>query len=614
MQIPESRASFVRKVLGSLFIIYGDEQAQRFADLRYALQSIKSTAKKALPWQAAASIAVHAFALTFRIKGEEHVDEVCSAALDELADEALEPLERCHRSLTNTPKEEENGEGDKLLAEHVRLALGLLLFAKGDVDRSKSVLLEIAPLHIAPCEGERFDWAVSIILEHLLTDLYLNRGDHEEAVYLLARAARNLPEPSEWPTFARLAEVLDLWAGHCEQTRELAAWDALLKAAYSLQYLGEADEPAAREPSECGKHTASFLAWQYGQLVARLALRESERYGELIDRLGPSDGASLLFERGAGQALPQLRADYLRLWRRAGSVDKSDIYSVLDISGEYGTFPWSDRYWAMKIGFADKLMEATATRSIVPVGNPVIHVVQQLGDLREILSTVALRQIKQEHNSERRHQEVLGRLSASRDEVVTRLREHLGAIWTDVPAKVANTMVKAERYYLTHTNDDDAKVWYFKSVEASLAHCFVLPLLDFMTARNSGKMPICFPASSGGIKHMSREQISKISPRDWGEVFLVLASGDTSLAALGKTELMEFVKTRFGSLDIRQLVPLANDLRLLQDLRGGSAHYRDADSRYTQEQRELEDMRGMVLGISRPSVIATIFPLFRLKA
>jgi len=69
------------------------------------------------------------------------------------------------------------------------------------------------------------------------------------------------------------------------------------------------------------------------------------------------------------------------------------------------------------------------------------------------------------------------------------------------------------------------------------------------------------------------------------------------------------MRSHLGGSRLPDLRPLAQSLRLVQQYRSGSAHYQQATSRCEKKKWELEQMRALVLGIGKPSIIVQIFRL-----
>lgn len=267
--------------------------------------------------------------------------------------------------------------------------------------------------------------------------------------------------------------------------------------------------------------------------------------------------------------------------------------------------PQSDLYWAMRIGFVDKMLETTGQGALVQIQSEALPVIRDIEIPKAIDSTIALRQVKQQLSLDK----ILERLSPSKREIQQHLQQWLGPVWTRLPTKVVNALVKAENYYRTEVNDDDAKVWFHKAVEASINCCITEPLVNWMQKRGDVQIAVCFPPPRGA-ERMSSEKLHKLSVQEWSDVLGTLAASPRKdLAALGAKDLKEFMEVHLGGLHLPNLRLLADSLRKVHQYRKGSAHYQEALSRYDKEKWELEEMRKTVLGIEQNSVIAQIFQL-----
>jgi hypothetical protein len=181
-------------------------------------------------------------------------------------------------------------------------------------------------------------------------------------------------------------------------------------------------------------------------------------------------------------------------------------------------------------------------------------------------------------------------------------------VWEKLPAKVVDTMTRAENYYKTGVETDNAKVWFNRAVEASLNYCLVEPLVKFMQKRNYERIAVCFLPPRGVEHKTSHELHNKMSLWDWSDVFGALSVPvNKDLASLGTQELKGIMKELFGELPLPALRELSRSLRDFC-LRRDAGH--DHVPRHEEEIQELEQMRELVLGIKRPSLITQIFQLF----
>src|SRR3990172_8108054 len=126
----------VERLIQSLVsLLMSDETGTRFLDLQYAIDKIK---RENPPWQAAASIGVHAAVL--HVFGREDGERTL---LRDLVGNTLEPVEALHSSLLSETRDHlENVQGRLLF--HVRFALGFLALADGQLDCARNIIHAMA--------------------------------------------------------------------------------------------------------------------------------------------------------------------------------------------------------------------------------------------------------------------------------------------------------------------------------------------------------------------------------------------------------------------------------------------------------------------------------------
>lgn len=306
---------------------------------------------------------------------------------------------------------------------------------------------------------------------------------------------------------------------------------------------------------------------------------------------------ALMSEFDVDRDWQKARQRYVKMWRRSNCWSGAVLSEIS---------PESDLYWAIRIGFADTILELREQKAVVPAGISQVPVLPDFGSLTQGEMTALRLQRLQLQN-----EEILRRLPPTERDIPAKLQEKLGPVWTELPAKVVNTLEKAEKYCRTQVNDDDAKVWYYKAVEASFNHCFVEPLADFVENRDEKRIRVCFlPPRGSELK--SPAQLRRLMLCEWAEVLETLAApSQEGLSSLGTADLRDFTKRHFGWSRMPDLRPLSRSLRRVHDYRKGCAHYQEPSSRYDRERSELEQMRNLVLGIDGPSVIRQIFQTLR---
>lgn len=622
---PEGKDS----IRSALCQFMSEDDAERFMDLEYAMDVIK---QGQLCWQAPVSIGIHAAELYLNPKADND-----TALLPNLIGLCLEPLEVLLKLLL--PKADKKTLEDERarMLFHTRCALGFLLLAKGEKQRAKTLLHEVAATQVSyrgteirlgggilSCTHDVAEGKWHAALYLLLEWVRQKDKNYEELLYAITEAAACMPKDT-FITIAGLA-ILGVWTTECEKTDASQeydfpdfAWRELFAgAAELLSFCQEADS-AGDLPNKCEEHSPQFVAWKFGQIIGRFAAQDP-RWGEnplektsgFNDVEGDIDFPSPWGEEPTYRALRTVEAllcefDVHRDWRSARQRyvemwQRSYTYKGAALSE---ITPESDLYWAMRIGFADKILELPEQQALVPIGISPQSVVPNSGSLT-IGEITSLRLQKLQLQSE----EILQRLPAGTRDIHAMLQEKLGPLLTELPTNVVNTLVKAEKYYRTDVDDDNAKVWFYKAVEASFKHCLVEPLADWLEKRDDKRITICFPRGSG---QKSPGQLRKLQLWEWADVLETLSAPHRKdFSSLG-TPLREFTTAHLGwSSRMPDLRPLSDSLRKVNKYRGGSAHHQEASSRYDRERLELEQMRNLVLGTGgQPSLIAQIFQYLR---
>lgn len=630
MEISPETEDTIKNFLSLL--MNGDDIAT-FSNLDHAITIVK----EAQPcWQAPASIGVHAAVF--------HLAETDAEAtlLQDLIGRALAPLETLLESLAPKAGEKALGEERAHLLFHSRFGLGFLLLASGDEERAKTVLHQMAATRL-PMRGVEVRAGPGIIrltrditrgkllAALFMQGVYKRKEDYGEALYLITEAVACNPLSPVLPALTEQAPaLLDHWAERCEEEDASTEYDSptlgwldlFAEAAEILSVCQEADSSGAL-PNECKGEAAQFLAWKFGQIAGEFAthgrwrdgpfgastqfiredwrvigeefnlLREGEKVSRALNVV-----AALLCEYEPNRVWEKIREHYILMWNTSYTYQGTSLSELT---------PESDLYWAMRIGFADKMLEAQQHRIIgAPVSIlPTIHSIE---GVKDILSAIALRELKLQQSLD----EIIERQPSSKREIGQFLEQQLNSIWVELPAKVIDTLVKAESYYKTEVNNDDAKVYFAKAVEAALNHRFVTPLIDYMQKRCWKQIEVCFLQ---GRETRSGEALHKLSLLEWAEIFGIISTPRVKgLADLAMPQLLEFMKQHYRWQRLPDLHPLAQSLQRIQTYRGGSAHYQEASSRYEREVWKLEEMRKLVLGIGQTSVIGQIFKVFAPQA
>lgn len=369
-----------------------EDEAERFIDLEYALDVIK---QGQLCWQAPASIGIHAEELYLSAQ-----DDSDSAALPNLIGLSLEPLEALLQFLLARPDEETLRDERARMLFHTRFALGLLLLAKGEKQRAKALLREVAGTKVssrggAITSGREIIWCTADIAQakwHTAYYLLLECGrqkalDHEEVLYALAEAAACAPSGTSLIIPLALG-VLSNWTATCEKTDASQEYDfpdfgwldLFTGAAELLSFCQEADT-AGNLPNKCEADSPQYAAWKFGQIAGRFAVQDPrwstnphEKTNAFYDAFGDQDFGfltweeeqsyralrtveALLSEFDVDRDWQKARQRYVEMWRRS---DRWRGAVLSEIS------PESDLYWAIRIGFADTILETPGQQALVP--------------------------------------------------------------------------------------------------------------------------------------------------------------------------------------------------------------------------------------------------------
>jgi hypothetical protein len=585
-----------------------DEDVARYSDVECALETLKTDE---LCWQAAVSIGVHA--IVFGHFGETDEEK---ALVKNLAGYALEPMEALHQSLTAQARQQPLTDEQARMLFHLRFALGFLLqFGKGDAQRALGFLHEMAGTQLCRFAGGVRSGGDTVtytddmrrgkdFAARLMSTLCAEMDNYEETLSVITRAAGMTGDPLG--LLGQVADLLDRWAAKCEaiEQREGAdeldaflEWTPLLYSAAEVVSVGQQVDTSGVLPGECDKASPQFLAYKLGQLAARFAANNADFSHHFLDEVEEEPGRfdflveALLCDHEPGRDWQKVRDRYLAGWRRTPCYEGTSPEEI---------GPHMDLYWAMRIGFADKILEST--QAVVPAGQPAAppDVVRDIETIKEVVTTIAIRQVKQERDLNER-------LPPAKRQIHGFLAQCLPGVSDQLPPKVINALTKAEGYYKSEVNDEEAKVSFVKAVEAALYDCWVAPLADFMERdrRQQIDLPLPLPRNRMGATRLRR--LSLLDCADLFDTLVTPARRD--LSALGAEDLRHFMNQRIGPR-WPDFGPLAQSLRRVQELRAASAHYQQAETRVDRELWELEEIRKLVLGTAgSPSVIVQIYRL-----
>lgn len=634
MPEPKDSSDEIRNsIRDALEALMGTEGLE-FLDLGNAVKSIKQGSRL---WQAPFAIGLHILPslydpfseersqdtaipdLAYIVRGLSSQTYLQGKTVSRISSDVLQPL--LARDISPAVETPECGFDNQDLhwLFHASFAVGVILLAMGDEQRATEVLRNMASTATAkrgatimPGFGH-FDVEMTKALAAIiLQDFYARRQDYEMSLYLLQEAITSCgPGHSSESLMAVVPDLLDSFAQKCERNNSYVEWvDLFDRAAHITEVCGEADV-SGDLPSDCKETSPQFMAWKFGHLVARFAIRNGSYrkqvspidHGTAMDSIMGEGGygvdwgngtvvASLLCEYDENRDWQIFRQQCLSMWE---SLSRYQWLSLCEAGTEI------DLYWAMRIGFADQILgtlEQTAATKFQSGSLPISRDVRMIKD---IASVIALRQLELQNILDER-------LPPSKRYIRQELQQRLSSVWNKLPAKVIDTLVRAENYYRTGVNTDDAKLEFNKAVEASLKHCLMDPLVSFIEKRLDKRIAICFPPPRG-VERKTSSELRKLHLWEWSDVLETVSIREhKTLASLGAEDLRQFMKEHFGELALPALRELSRSLEDFCCLRKDAAHYHIP--RHEEERQELEQMRELALGIKRPSVITQIFQLF----
>lgn len=535
-----------------LELILGEEDTKQFGDLTKSLLALFGGAKC---WQLPVVVGVYSSILYVRI------EDNTKSILEEIVDSAIKPFEILLGQIQPRSDQKNNDDEQARLRIHTQFSLGTLLLIKGmlksDADNEKrgiALLHEMADtqLSVSSLRDYSMRFGTGIVNYHpdmgkvrtftaIMLPFIIKGQYHSEILFHITKA---LPYADDiWHTFLvqNSCKLLEDWTAYCDKydkenqakenladTNPTLEWLDLFAATAEILSVCEESDSIGALPNECKKESAQYLSWKFGQIAGHFTLQDNiwhddpfKYFRQFADHslfndeafefiFGPVRTAeafnrilSLMSEYSPERNLAKVRERYIALWGWSNS------YTGLPLSE---ISPHTDLYWAMKIGFLDKVLEGAQQTALVPTTQQQISI-NNMETNKDILTVIALRQLKLEQDLER----IQGRLPPDKRDIRTFLESKLRLIWRELPAPVVETLIKAEMYYKSDINTAEAKVEFFKVVEASFWHCFVTPLIDFVKKNYHGQIRIYLPPPKG-TKNMNAGDIQKLSLRDWGDI------------------------------------------------------------------------------------------------
>jgi len=605
-----------------------DEDVARYSDVECALETLKTDE---LCWQAAVSIGVHALGWGVIGKTDEE-----KALADNLADRALEPSEALHESLTRQAGQQPLTDEQGRMLFHVRFGLGFLLWVKGDHERAKRALHHMVATKLSRYGGR---WAVRSggdILTYtddmargkeltalVMSNLYAEVEDYEEALFLIKEAA-DAPwerfDPLDLAVYLlhRAAELVDRWAAKCERVEQEEAsgrvdadpwceWMTLLYGVGGILSVCSHADTSGAPPGQCDKASAQFFAYKFGELAARSAARMTADWPANMSEWLEDEVAlggehyllhALLCEYAICSDWQKARETYVTWWELTPCYEGTPTEEI---------GPHTDLYWAMRIGFAEKMLESTG--ALVPADQLAAppNLVRDIETIKEVVRATAIRLVKERHDREQR-------LPPTKEAIEQCLREPLGDLWDKLPSDVADPLLHAEfghRFGWQSGIGTRALVLDFhEAAEACFACYFAEPFATYLNTYGVPSAKVC-----RGVWHRQPqlETFHAHDPRcltlgQWAGVLEVVAGDDVSDGE--DWRVRTFLKEKWPDLAGDALRQLAGSLRNVQHYRNRAAHGHSPPRSHHTERSELDEMRDLVLGSAgSPSMIAQIYRL-----
>lgn len=599
-----------------------------------------------LEWQQVATVCAAAYTAAFRRATDDDVDEWVRSMLLS-AEERIEKRLAVYEAQTVTGS---MSDDDLRCLFHCLCASG---FAKLYLENTALAVGAMVRAAIMPVAGPS-TWVAGAgllpmsrdtLASHLLLAIvepFLREGGYaaEAAVLQTELIACGWSDES---AFSDAIEVLNELAQDCEDgelewsdTVPFYGWANLFaESAVLMQVSGECDDTGA-DPRLCRKSTAQYQAWLFGWQVARMVACPNVS-STPIDRLhnlwlfasygtdifvrsrdivlGALDTAVAIVNGAVTYDLTGARTRALVLWQ---SRVRSFAEGIWDIG------PRSDLYWAMRIGYYDGLLESSMP------SDETGHVFSTPPD--EPGQSVTGAQVVEGMGlgfSKLQGQlvEVLHMLSETcltPDNVRETLRGHLGEVFDWLPVSTVDHLAQGELYWSSGVQHQQAAVSYVCAVEATLQELLVATLLNYMQKKGKFSIGLVFPsrrpdsAKSAVVplaRNFRRGEIEKIALSDIAGCLLAL-SGQTDYRTCHRVvpELLEFLLDTFGWWNEHPaLRSLSEKLEKVQHLRAGAAHHRAHTSRYVDEVAGYAELRSLVIGDGRRSILADIVEVFTPK-
>jgi len=380
MKIPPELGKSIQTQLSRML---DNPESEHFLDLGSAVSLID---QELPPWEALASIGIHA-AEIFTNQEIENKTEL----LQELINQTFEPIDKLFRCIfSDNLKSSFDSERTRLLF-YTRFALGFLLLAKADENRSKQILHDMVSTKVT-FRGHSYSGEAPGVLSYTsdisavklqsffyLLPVYGLQKDWAEILFLITESIACAPWAKSILTI--VPTILDAWV---KENSDLnydgpgLEWLWIFVEVSELLSLYDECDSTNSAPEKCNVASAQYLAWKIGQITGRFALRWPQNpFNEFKNFQSALEEKEFQSERGEESTHQTLMAilDLLRDWspNRDWNKMREECLSMWRLSYSFSGMhfsdigPCHDLFWAMKIGFADAFI--VSNTHIIENGN-----------------------------------------------------------------------------------------------------------------------------------------------------------------------------------------------------------------------------------------------------
>ncbi len=529
----------------------------------------------------------------------------------------------------------------------IRFGLGSVLLAKDDIDGAKVILHEM----IATRDfGNRTDAEyVKVMIPAFLGQTYADEGDYWNLIYLLAEGG------IQWIPQAN--QVLNQWVEKCSRDDCFDDWPRILAAQADIlfscpnyllthEYIDqentalsveeETEQTSFQDPSGVGVLSAEFQAWKLGQLVGMFSILYKENpIGKLEAHHDVKACKEYIMaswdETHLDEDPPDFFHGWFRIYREVNALLSQcvlhtdwhkfrkrceDSYELslcchpdsgVPNPPKPGELVFGDHiYWAMMIGLAEKMLEASPKSK------------EFNDELKTITSRIGLEVISMKNLLEQLMDDQRSTRLPTLKEITSDVAEKLSLSWDTLSSDVVHYLVCAEESYYTVTRPHDAVINIHLAAETHFKDVFVSVFNSYLKQKGSNSITVTVRQSNRVTSMLigpkaKRDQritdISRLSLGWWGAVFSELT--DLSRNTQSNPVLWEFMKTTYTNVNSDDLRLLGTRLKRIQSYRNPSTHPDHPLRSFRKEKQDLDDIRSLVFGIGQDSVIDQITRIFR---